>query len=885
MSATQRDRLEIVQRNGLRLLKLVNTLLDFSRIEAGRIQAVYELTDLASLTAELASNFRSLIERAGMSLIVECPPLGEPIYVDREMWEKIVLNLLSNAFKFTLKGSISIYLQSFSDHIELTVIDTGIGIPPEEIPHLFECFHRVKGAQGRSFEGSGIGLSLVLELVKLHGGSIYVTSELKQGSCFIVSIPTGCTHLPSDRISASRTLTSTALGAMPYVEEAWRWLPEDSTELNILRFEIETTKQQQETKSQNNTNTQHLHSAHILVVDDNADMRDYLKRLLQQRYQVEAVEDGMAALIAIQQSLPNLVLTDVMMSGLHGFGLLRELRHDPQTRELPIILLSARAGEEARIEGLQAGADDYLTKPFSTRELLARIEATLKMAEIRKQASLREQTLRLEAETIATRLSRILESMTDAFVALDKDWRIIYQNAEGERINKKPRDQVLGKTLWEEWPAAVGSALEYNYRYAIANQVPVHFEHCYYSPPDYDVWLEVHAYPSPDGLGIFYRDIGDRKRAEAELRKSHEQLEIRVSERTAELSQINAHLQQSESTLRSFFNSSSMMMGIIELYENDILYISVNQATADFLGLTVEAMQNLFVSQMGVPQIAIQEWIRHYRKSQQIQAPVKFEYLYNLDEPHRWLSVSVCPIAVSSTGNPRFSYLSEDVSDARRQATQRKQAQEQIEASLREKEVLLKEIHHRVKNNLGIVSSLLQMQRRRTQEPQAIAILRESQNRIASIALIHEKLYRSQDLANIDFSQYIPDLTIHLFDSYNVNSSQIKLNLQIQNVSLDIESAIPYGLIINELVSNALKYAFPEQRTGEILVKLFQDEQNLILIIRDNGVGLSPDFDTKKTKTLGITLVQGLVKQLRGTIEINSHQATEFKITLNKDRQ
>ncbi|WP_066425826.1 PAS domain S-box protein [Anabaena sp. 4-3] len=217
--------------------------------------------------------------------------------------------------------------------------------------------------------------------------------------------------------------------------------------------------------------------------------------------------------------------------------------------------------------------------------------------------------------------------------------------------------------------------------------------------------------------------------------------------------------------------------------------------------------------------------------------------------------------------------------------TEHKQAEEKIKASLREKEVLLKEIHHRVKNNLGIVSSLLQMQSRRTQESQATAILRDSQNRIASIALVHEKLYRSDDLANIDFAQYIPDLTTHLFDSYNVSSNDIQLNIQVEDISLDIETAIPCGLIINELVSNALKYAFPIHRLGEIQVRLWlEDNHTLILIVRDNGVGLPAEFDSKKSKTLGMTLIQGLVKQLRGNLEINSQQGTEFKITFTTSK-
>ena len=226
LSASNRDRLELAHRNSLRLLKLVNTLLDFSRIEAGRIEASYEPTDLASLTAELASVFRSAIERAGMRLVVDCPALSEMVYVDREMWEKVVLNLLSNAFKFTFEGEIGVSLRLADSTVEMTVRDTGTGIPASEIPELFERFHRVKGARGRSYEGSGIGLALVQELVKLHGGGVRIQSEMDRGSAFTVTIPLGSAHLPADRIGGARTRSSTGLRGEAYVQEALRWLPE-----------------------------------------------------------------------------------------------------------------------------------------------------------------------------------------------------------------------------------------------------------------------------------------------------------------------------------------------------------------------------------------------------------------------------------------------------------------------------------------------------------------------------------------------------------------------------------------------------------------------------------------------------------------------------------
>ncbi|HEY9600605.1 MAG TPA: sensor histidine kinase, partial [Allocoleopsis sp.] len=250
----------------------------------------------------------------------------------------------------------------------------------------------------------------------------------------------------------------------------------------------------------------------------------------------------------------------------------------------------------------------------------------------------------------------------------------------------------------------------------------------------------------------------------------------------------------------------------------------------------------------------------------------------------------------------------EEITERKRIEAERQQAEEELRKSKEEleirvaqrtaellqrnaeKDVLLQEIHHRVKNNLSIVSSLLQMQTRRTQDPQAKAILRDSQNRIASIALVHEKLYRSEDFANINFTQYIRDLTIYLFDSYNISERRIQLTIQVDSVSLDLETAIPCGLIVNELVSNALKYAFPGEREGEIHV-IFHESSHLseetpkrtfTLSVRDDGIGLPSDFAMKKSKTLGITLVQGLVQQIQGTFEITSQQGTEAKVTFSK---
>jgi signal transduction histidine kinase len=402
-----RERLDVAHRNSLRLLKLVNTLLDFSRIEAGRIEAVYEHFDLSTLTMELASVFRSTIEKAGLSLMVDCQPLTSPVYVDREMWEKIVFNLLSNAFKFTFEGGIKLALKEKDERVELVVSDTGTGIPEDELQHLFERFHRVKGARGRSYEGSGIGLALVQELVKLHGGTVSVVSEVDRGTKFTVSIPTGSDHLPADRLGrGSKTLVSTGLRAEAYVEEGLKWLPANGDGVETLTEAISEIAAPQV-----------IAKSRILLADDNADMRDYVGRLLASKYEVVAVGDGEAALQAARKQTFDLVLSDVMMPKLDGFGLLHALRTDEQTRTVPVILLSARAGEESRVEGMGAGADDYLVKPFSARELMARVDSHINLQRERKRSAEKlEQLVLLEQQARAS--AEVANRVKDEFLAM-----------------------------------------------------------------------------------------------------------------------------------------------------------------------------------------------------------------------------------------------------------------------------------------------------------------------------------------------------------------------------------------------------------------------------------------------------------------------------------
>jgi signal transduction histidine kinase len=374
------EQLDVVHRNSLRLLRLVNTMLEFTRIEAGRMSAAYEPVDLPAFTADLASSFRSTCERAGLRLIVNCPPLNtrEPAYVDRDMWEKIVLNLVSNAFKFTLEGEIEVRVDATSDDTaRLVVRDTGVGVPADELPRMFDRFHRIANSAARTHEGTGIGLALVQELVKLHGGTITVESVVGEGTRFTVTIPLGSAHLEGRTVqSAGRKVDRATTDA--FVEEAMRWIPGTDTMQRVAPSQAENGVEP-------DAEVEAGPRPRILWADDNADMREYVARLLRDRYEVESVANGREALEAAHREPPDLLLTDVMMPQMDGFELLRELRASERLRNVPVIMVSARAGEGSRIGGMEAGADDYLVKPFSARELVARVDAHLRMALIRSE--------------------------------------------------------------------------------------------------------------------------------------------------------------------------------------------------------------------------------------------------------------------------------------------------------------------------------------------------------------------------------------------------------------------------------------------------------------------------------------------------------------------
>ncbi|KAI8818588.1 uncharacterized protein EV422DRAFT_537600 [Fimicolochytrium jonesii] len=427
LSTKQREHVRMIERNAQRLYKLVNAVLDFSKLEAGRMDARFRLTDISLVTAHTASMFRSTMEKGGLQFVVDTPALGELVYLDVDMWEKIVLNLLSNAFKSCRHGKVTVRIYKTETDVLLEVDDTGCGIAEGEMDRLFERFHRCHSSYGRSVEGTGIGLSLTNEYVRLHGGEIRVESKVNVGTKFVVSIPFGKGHLPLENIisdapeglpTQDRRGSKSSSEGRAIVQESLRWVREDASLLD----ENGDTSMQPTSLSNLSASSDYSIGMEdpalplVLLADDNADMREYVGGLLAKFCTVNVVSDGLQAYQSAIDDPPDLIISDVMMGGLTGFELLEKVKADGRTQSIPVILLSARAGEEAKVEGLRSGADDYLAKPFSAKELRARVRTQLTIGKMR--ADLEEQVKRRtnELENL-TRQYKMLVSLSPVGIA------------------------------------------------------------------------------------------------------------------------------------------------------------------------------------------------------------------------------------------------------------------------------------------------------------------------------------------------------------------------------------------------------------------------------------------------------------------------------------
>ncbi len=898
-----RDQLLTLQRNALRLQKLVNTLLDFSRIEARRVQVSYQPVDLAALTNDLASNFRSACEKAGLEMIADCNPLSEPVYVDVEMWEKIVLNLISNAFKFTLKGRIEITLRSSGEYAELVVRDTGVGIPADQMPRLFERFHRVEGVTGRSQEGSGIGLALVRELVRLHGGEIRAESEVGAGTSFIVTMPFGTAHLPGKQVAHQLGVQSTGLRAGQYVDEVLRWLPDATTEdqTTTLIGEVELT-----TKSIDQAVG---HRPRIVLADDNVDMRQYLQRILSPHYHVEAVPDGREALQAIRRELPDLVLTDVMMSDIDGFDLLKALRSDPRTNALPIVMLTARAGEESRVEGMEAGADDYLVKPFSARELLARIGAHTQIAHLRRQVN---DTIRESEE----RFRALVHASSDVVYRMSADWSEMrfLQGREFIPDTNEPSQTWLEKYIHPGDQAHVLEVIQT----AVRDRCVFELEHRVLRVDNSIGWAFSRAIPMLDDRGEIIEwfgmasDVTPRKEGEVKLREGGERMRL-----LWEAAAVLLTTDDPDTMLQQLFHKIGPQLKLDTYFNFMVNESGTGLKLASCIGIpkeTVRSIQHLAFGQAICGTVAVR------------REPLTATFIQESDDPKVQLVKSfgirayACnPLMTGGEllGTLSFASRTRDEFDPEEldflqticryvtAAYERLRLIGKLQDADRRKDEFLATLAHELRNPLAPIRNGLEiLQLDGTTEQMAAEARGMMERQLAQmVRLINDLLDLSRiSRGKIELKKERVELAKVI--QYAVETSRPvieqadhKLVIKLPNSAIFVNAdSTRLVQIFSNLLNNAAKYT---ERNGRIELTLQRTNNEAVISVKDNGVGIPAnmlpkvfdmftqvDRDLERSQGglgIGLSIVKRLVEMHGGRVEAKSEgrgMGSEFAVRL-----
>ncbi|GCE06156.1 ATP-binding protein [Dictyobacter aurantiacus] len=819
LSPPQRAQIELARRNALRQLKLVNALLDFARIEAGRSEAVYEPTNLPQLTTDLASTFRELVEKAGLQLIVECPPISEPIAVDRQMWEKIVLNLLSNAFKFTFTGSIRVALHAAEDDVELVVQDTGVGVSEQDLPHIFERFYRALPARTRIQEGAGIGLSLVQELVHLHEGTITIQSQEGVGTTFTIRIPrrSDRTSTPQ-KVEATPQHSSPELQAPPYVEEAMHWLAETQQKMVEHVNKLETfpisgayTETQQPDRD--------AHPGHVLVVDDNADMRAYLQRLLSPTYQVELAANGRQALTIAREQHADLIISDVVQPELDGFTLLKELRADPSTADIVVMLLSARTGEEAIVEGLGLGAEDYLVKPFSARELLARVALRMEMARLHKRT--RQARAHLHA----------LLMQAPAIICVLRGPEHIHELANPLYIQTLGSRPILGKSIREAVPELEGQGY-----FEMLDQVYTTGKAITGIEAKVDLENNTTGQNEEHFFNFVYQPLTSTS-SEVEGILVHG---VEVTE------EVRARRQLATSEARFRFLAEEMPQKVFMANPNgDVNYF--NPQWTAFTGQPFEEIRNWGWTRFVHPE-DVEENVRRWRHSIKTGEPFYTEHRFRrADGVYLWHMSRAIPIRDDRGHIIQWIGSNTEIEE-----------QKQLEGRKNE---FLHMVSHDLRSPLAAMKGNLQFSQRKLSRLQSI--IKDAQEPIPqTLDEVSELVVRA--LRQIDIqNRLIGDL----LDISRIQSGQLDLNLKlcnlvslVQEIVQDHQAASPgrsitfslpetgeaimtlvdadrIGQVVSNYLTNALKYS---AASAPVIVGVQRNSNTARVWVRDQGPGLSP---------------------------------------------
>ena len=734
LSVEQRHDLEVIDRNARTLLKRVNDLLDIAKLEAGKVGVNRAEVDLAQLLRLTAAHFEAFAQERQISFSVEAPP-SVPAQADSEKLQRVFLNLLSNALKFAPdRGRVRCVLRVEGDRAIVAFEDNGPGVPVDLREAVFERFHQGESGSAGPLGGTGLGLAITKEFVALHGGTIAVTDAPEGGALFSVVLP-----LVAPPASVAPT-TATGRDVDAIARETLEELRQNrATGIDPTREHAGLPREVQKALP--------LPEALVLVVEDNPDMNRFIAETLASEYRVATAFDGREGLEKAQALPPDLILTDVMMPRMRGDELLSELRAHTELATVPVVVLTAKADNDLRVKLLRAGAQDFLTKPFSAEELRARVanQVTLKRA------------------------------------------RDVLQQELASRTHD---------------------------------------------------------------VGALAREVTDRQR---QLQTTLATL--RVSE------------ERSRSLVESVKDYAILML------DRDGHVVNWNVGAERMTGYTAPEIVRQHVSRLYPG-----EDIQRETPAQELSraaAEGRFEaegWRVRKDGSRFWANAILTPLRDDLGLLWGFSNVTRDI-------TERKRAEEQIATSLKEKEVLLKELHHRVKNNLQVICSLLNLQSESIHDRRVLELLAASQNRVRSMALIHEQLYQSPNLATIDFAEYIRRLALNLFRSYGADADTVSMALNLEEVVMGIDTAVPCGLIINELISNSLKHAFPPGREGEIRVDLRSRPDNTCeLVVSDTGIGLPPASNLDTRPASGLQLVATLTDQLGGTLESQTSEGARFRI-------
>nr|WP_279343363.1 ATP-binding protein [Fundidesulfovibrio terrae] len=685
--------LDVMQRNARLLYRHVTDLLDVAKLEAGRMSMRYAELDLASLTRLTASLFESHTMNTRVSFTLELPRTLTA-QVDSEKVQRILVNLLSNAFKFIPPdGKVELSLAREDGHAVFRVRDNGPGVPEAMRASVFERFRQLDGGPGRKRGGTGLGLAIVKEFAELHGGSADVAPAEGGGALFTVRLPLAA---PAGAVVDARPvyLDSKLAQEAPGSAEAADAAPRDglgSLEPGAGRDGL------------------------VLVVEDNPDMNGFITRTLASSWRVISAFDGRDGLEKALRYRPDLIVSDVMMPVLTGEGMVRELRRRPEMVDVPIIMLTAKADEALRLSLLKEGVQDYITKPFSSEVLLARVDGCMKERR-RHAAELTETRKRFQA-------TFELAAVGMAQVSVEGRWIL---------VNQKLCDIV--------------------------------------------------GYSREEMFGMTFQDI------------------THPDDLASDLDMVG-----------------KVISGEIKTYSREKRYIRKDKSSV-------------------------------------------------------WTNLTVALVRDASGAPGYFISVIEDI-----QA--RKDAQEAVNDSLREKDVLLKEIHHRVKNNLQIITSLISLQCAGISNPGELERAERLEWRIRSMALIHEQLYGAADnFASIDMAEYIENLAGKLAASFSGRNGKVRLHINAAPTLLGIDKAVPCGLLVNELITNAFKHAFDASRGGNLNISLHKNGSEAQLTISDDGPGFPEGFDIRDSPSLGAQLVSELARQLGGTLRTDNAPGAEIEV-------